>query len=106
MSDDPKYDEKRLAELRHIAERPDFRNELFAADVRRLIKMIDARDEEAKHLKRDLQDTRSRLAASMEKIDAWVWSDVDDNRLESMSDDMVVVIRGGQLRALTNAQGR
>lgn len=33
--------EGRLKELRHIVEREDFKHELFAADVRMLIKMID-----------------------------------------------------------------
>lgn len=31
---------------------------------------------------------------------AWVWSDVDDNDLDSMGDDMCITMTAGQLRSL------
>lgn len=39
-------------------------------------------------------------AFDTQRKDAWQWSDTDDNALDSMTEDMVITMRAGQLRAM------
>lgn len=58
--------------------------------------LADALDEAA--LLRQERDRAGKIT------DAWTWSDVDSNDLNSMGDQMVVLITGAQLRRLLGTQ--